>query len=70
MTPAGLLLATASEVVGTSSLKLPAGMTRPLPTAVVLLAYDLAVVLLAKAVQLIPPAWAVPSGAASASSPS
>ena len=49
-----LLLAIASEVVGTSCLKLSAGMTKPLPTAAVLLAYGLAMVLLSKVVQVIP----------------
>ena len=49
-----LLLAIASEVVGTSCLKLSAGMTRPLPTAAVLVAYSLAMVFLSKAVQVIP----------------
>jgi small multidrug resistance pump len=49
-----LLLAIASEVVGTSCLKLSAGMSRPLPTLVVLAAYGSAMLLLAKVVQTIP----------------
>ena len=49
-----LLLAIAAEVVGTSCLKLSAGMTRPLPTLAVLVAYGLAMTLLAKVVQVIP----------------
>jgi len=49
-----LLLAIAAEVVGTSCLKLSAGMSRPLPTLVVLAAYGTAMLLLAKAVQHIP----------------
>ena len=49
-----LLLAIAAEVGGTSFLKLSEGMTRPLPTLVVLAAYGCAMVLLSKAVQTIP----------------
>jgi small multidrug resistance pump len=49
-----LLLAIAAEVVGTSCLKLSAGMSRPLPTLVVLAAYGTAMLLLAKVVQHIP----------------
>ena len=49
-----LLLAIASEVVGTSCLKLSEGMSKPLPAAAVLVAYGLAMVLLSKAVQVIP----------------
>ncbi len=49
-----LLLAIASEVVGTSCLKLSAGMSRPIPTLVVLAAYGSAMLLLAKVVQTIP----------------
>jgi small multidrug resistance pump len=49
-----LLLAIASEVVGTSCLKLSAGMSRPLPTLVVLAAYGSAMLLLSKVVQTIP----------------
>ena len=49
-----LLLAIAAEVVGTSCLKLSDGMSRPLPTLVVLSAYGTAMLLLAKVVQTIP----------------
>ncbi len=49
-----LLLAIASEVVGTSCLKLSSGMSRPLPTLVVLLAYGCSMLLLSKVVQTIP----------------
>ena len=49
-----LLLAIASEVIGTSCLKSSAGMTRPLPSLAVLVAYALAMVLMAQAVQVIP----------------
>ena len=49
-----LLLAITAEVVGTSCLKLSDGMSRPLPTLVVLSAYGTAMLLLAKVVQTIP----------------
>ena len=49
-----LLLAIASEVVGTSCLKLSAGMSRPLPTLVVLAAYGSSMLLLSRVVQTIP----------------
>ena len=49
-----LLLAIASEVVGTSCLQLSAGMTRPMPTLVVLAAYGCSMLLLSKVVQTIP----------------
>ena len=49
-----LLLAIASEVVGTSCLKLSAGMSRPLPTLVVLAAYGCSMLLLSRVVQTIP----------------
>jgi small multidrug resistance pump len=49
-----LLLAIAAEVVGTSCLKLSAGMSRPLPTLVVLAAYGSSMLLLARVVQTIP----------------
>ena len=48
-----LLLAIASEVVGTSCLKLSAGMTRPMPTLVVLAAYGCSCCC-SKVVQTIP----------------
>ena len=56
MAPAWWLLLTAIglEVVGTSCLKLSAGMTRPLPTLVVLASYGGAMVLLSKVIQTIP----------------
>ncbi len=49
-----LLLAIAAEIVGTSCLKVSAGMSRPLPTLVVLAAYGTAMLLLAKVVQSLP----------------
>ena len=49
-----LLLAIAAEVVGTSCLKLSAGMSRPLPTLVVLAAYGSSMLLLSRVVQTIP----------------
>jgi len=49
-----LLLAIAAEVIGTSCLKLSAGMSKPLPALVVLAAYGCAMVLLSKVVQTIP----------------
>ena len=49
-----LLLAIAAEVIGTSCLKLSAGMSRPLPTLVVLVAYGAAMVLLSRVVQTLP----------------
>lgn len=49
-----LLLAIAAEVLGTSCLRLSAGMTRPLPTLVVLGAYATAMLLLSRVVQTLP----------------
>ena len=49
-----LLLAITAEVIGTSCLKLSAGMSRPLPTLVVLVAYGSAMVLLSRVVQTLP----------------
>lgn len=49
-----LLLAIASEVIGTSFLKTSIGMTKPLPTISVLAAYGLSMWLLSKVVQTIP----------------
>ena len=49
-----LLLAIAAEVVGTSCLKLSAGMSRPLPTLIVLATYGSAMLLLSRVVQTIP----------------
>ncbi len=49
-----LVIAITAEVVGTSCLKLSDGMSRPLPTLVVLSAYGTAMLLLAKVVQTIP----------------
>lgn len=49
-----LLLAIAAEVIGTSCLKLSAGMSRPLPTLVVLIAYAIAMLLMARVVQTLP----------------
>ena len=49
-----LLLAIASEVIGTSFLKTSIGMTKPLPTISALAAYGLSMWLLSKVVQTIP----------------
>jgi small multidrug resistance pump len=49
-----LLLAIGAEVVGTSCLRLSAGMTRPLPTVVVLIAYTTAMLLLSRVVLSLP----------------
>jgi small multidrug resistance pump len=49
-----LLLAITAEVAGTSCLKLSAGMTRPLPTLLVLAAYGCSMLLLSRVVQTIP----------------
>ena len=49
-----LLLAIASEVIGTSCLKLSEGFSRPIPTLVVLAAYAIAMLLLSRVVQTIP----------------
>jgi small multidrug resistance pump len=49
-----LMLAIASEVIGTSCLKLSAGMSRPLPALVVLAAYGTSMVLLSRVVQTLP----------------
>ena len=49
-----LLLAITSEVIGTSCLRLSAGMTKPLPTVLVLTAYGFSMWMLSKVVQTIP----------------
>ena len=49
-----LLLAITAEVIGTSFLRLSAGMTRPLPTLLVFGAYAIAMVLLSRVVLSIP----------------
>ena len=49
-----LLLAIAAEVVGTSCLKLSAGMSRLVPTLIVLAAYGCSMLLLSRVVQTIP----------------
>ncbi len=49
-----LLLAISAEVAGTSCLKLSAGMTRPVPTLLVLAAYGCSMLLLSRVVQTIP----------------
>ena len=49
-----LLLAIASEVLGTSCLKLSGGFSRPLPSLLVLAAYGCSMLLLSKVVQTIP----------------
>ena len=48
------MLAISAEVIGTSCLRLSDGMTRPLPTVLVLLAYAIAMFLLSKVVLSIP----------------
>ena len=49
-----LLLAITAEVIGTSCLRLSEGMTKPLPTVLVLLAYAIAMGLLSKVVLTLP----------------
>ena len=49
-----LLLAISAEVIGTSCLRLSEGMTKPLPTVLVLMAYAIAMVLLSKVVLSLP----------------
>ena len=49
-----LAVAIVTEVIGTAFLKLSAGMTRPLPTLVVLVAYSIAIILMAKVVEVLP----------------
>ena len=49
-----LLLAISAEVVGTSCLRLSEGMTKPIPTILVLLAYAIAMWLLSKVVLSLP----------------
>jgi len=49
-----LALAIASEVLGTSFLRLSDGMTRPGPTVVVLAAYGTSMLLVSKVVQVLP----------------
>ena len=49
-----LLLAITAEVIGTSCLRLSEGMTKPLPTVLVLLAYAIAMGLLSKVVLKLP----------------
>lgn len=49
-----LLLAITAEVIGTSCLRLSEGMTKPLPTVLVLLAYAMAMGLLSKVVLTLP----------------
>lgn len=49
-----LLVAIGAEVIGTSCLRLSEGMTRPLPTILVLLAYAVAMGLLSKVVLTLP----------------
>lgn len=64
-----LLLAVAVEVVGTSALKLTAGFTKPLPIAVVFLAYSTTFALMSVAMKTIPinVVYAVWSGLGTAS---
>ena len=49
-----LLFAITSEVIGTSSLKLSEGFSKPVPTLVVLVAYSTSMLLLSRVVQTIP----------------
>ena len=49
-----LILAIAAEVIGTSCLRLSEGMSRPLPTLFVLVAYAIAMGLLSKVVMTLP----------------
>ena len=49
-----LVLAIGAEVLGTACLRLSQGMSRPLPTLVVLAAYGTAMALLARVVQSLP----------------
>ena len=49
-----LLLAISAEVIGTSCLRLSEGMTKPVPTLLVFLAYAIAMALLSKVVLSIP----------------
>ena len=49
-----LFLAITSEVIGTSSLKLSEGFSKPIPTLVVLAAYATSMLLLSRVVQTIP----------------
>lgn len=60
-----LAVAIVAEVIGTTFLKLSAGLTRPLPTLVVVIAYGLSFWLLSRTLEVIPVgvAYAVWSGA-------
>jgi small multidrug resistance pump len=60
-----LAVAIVAEVIGTTFLKLSAGLTKPLPTLVVVIAYGLSFWLLARTLEVIPVgvAYAVWSGA-------
>ena len=49
-----LLLALSAEVIGTSCLRLSEGMTKPVPTLLVFMAYAIAMALLSKVVLSIP----------------
>ena len=49
-----LMLAITAEVLGTSCLRLSQGMTKPLPTILVFLAYAIAMGLLSKVVMSLP----------------
>ena len=49
-----LLLAISAEVIGTSCLRLSEGMTKPVPTLLVFMAYAIAMALLSKVVLSIP----------------
>ena len=49
-----LMLAITAEVVGTSCLRLSQGMTKPLPTVLVFMAYAIAMALLSKVVMSLP----------------
>jgi small multidrug resistance pump len=60
-----LAVAIVAEVIGTTFLKLSAGLTKPLPTLVVVIAYGLSFWLLSRTLEVIPVgvAYAVWSGA-------
>ena len=49
-----LMLAITAEVLGTSCLRLSQGMTKPVPTLLVFLAYAIAMALLSKVVMSLP----------------
>jgi len=60
-----LAVAIVAEVIGTTFLKLSAGLTKPMPTVVVVIAYGLSFWMLSRTLEVIPVgvAYAVWSGA-------